>query len=85
MFEQHCLRMVRLTIVPFLAIISLETLASPLQLEVSINGDQNGNTAEAGEEACRKKDAICEPRPNSCCKGLQCKPEPHGAFILTCQ
>ena len=48
MFEQHCLRMVRLTIVLILAIISLEILASPLKLEVSINGVQNGNTTEAG-------------------------------------
>ena len=91
MFEQHCLRMVpHLTIVLILAFLSLETLASPLKLEVSINGVQNGNTVEVGglqslEGACAKKHKICEPLPNSCCKGLHCKPEPHGLFILTCQ
>ena len=44
--------MVRITMVLILAILSVETLASPLNLEVSIKGVQNGNTTEQSAESC---------------------------------
>ena len=46
MFGGHCFGMVRSTIVLILAILSMQALASPLNLEVSIKGVQNGNTVE---------------------------------------
>ena len=47
-WEKHFFKMVRnhITIVLILSIFSTETLASPVNLEVSIKGVQNGNTVE---------------------------------------
>ena len=66
--------MVRVTIVLILAILSKETLASPLNLEVSINEVQNGNSTEGSSAgACIPEFEGCqfEGNPN-CCKGLEC-------------
>ena len=56
-WERHCFKMVRITIVLILAILSMEILASPLNLEVSFKGVQKGNTAEQSTGACTQKGA----------------------------
>ena len=65
--------MVRITIVLILAMLAMETMASPLNLEVSIKGVQNGNTTEQLAEACAPLGRICEIDDMLfvCCKG-QC-------------
>ena len=74
MFGGHCFRMVRITVIMILAILSMETSATPLNLEVSINGVQNGNTAEQSIPACLEKGQICSGWIGRiCCEGLQCK------------
>ena len=74
MFGGHCFGMVRSTIVLILAILSMQTLASPLNLEVSIKGVQNGDTAEQSIEGCREKGRYCGriDTPGTCCPGLKC-------------
>merc|ERR1712157_193252 len=75
MFGGHCFRMVCSTIVLILAILSMQTMASPLNLEVSINRVQNGNTVERSAGACVMKGQVCGRRgetDHSCCQGLYC-------------
>ena len=73
MFGQHCFRMVGITTVLILAIFSMETLASPLNLEVSIRGVKNGNSTEQSEPCIGFwKRCPLPPAPNQCCKGLVC-------------
>ena len=72
MFGRHCFKMVWFAIVMILAILSMETLASPLALEVSSEGMQNGNTAEQ-LGTCAKKGFVCRVE-SPCCIGLECKP-----------
>ena len=54
----------------------METLASPLNLEVSINGVQNENSAEGSTAgACITQGRPCNPGntlQSNCCKGLFC-------------
>ena len=79
----HCFRMVRNTIVLILAILSMQTLASPLNLKVSIKGVQNGDTAEKSIPACVEKGHFCGRFGLICCEGLKCKHGP--GFTRTCQ
>ena len=83
MFGGHCFGMVRSTIVLILAILSMQTLASPLNLEVSIKGVQNGDTAEQSIPACFEKGHFCGRIGLICCDGLTCKLGP--GFTRTCQ
>ena len=79
--------MVRLTIVLVLGILSMETLAVPLNLEVSIKGSHNGNTTDqdwtssisAEQNGCAKINDVCAMKDCNhsgcilCCeKGLKC-------------
>ena len=74
-WEKHRFKMVCITIVLILAVLSMETLASPLNLEVSIKGVQNGNTTNQSAESCLP---MGEPCPNNdanstaYCKGMSC-------------
>ena len=64
--------MVRITIVLIIAMLAMETMASPLNLEVSIKGVQNGNTTEQLDGACVPEGRRCY-RHVECCKGLICR------------
>ena len=65
--------MVRITMVLILALLSMETLASPLNLEVSIKGVQNGNTTDQSAESCLPSGHACGfKQKDNCCKGLKC-------------
>ena len=66
-----------------LAILSMQALASPLNLEVSIKGVQNGDTAEQSIPACFEKGHFCGRIGLICCDGLTCKLGP--GFTRTCQ
>ena len=72
--------MVRITMVLILAILSMETLASPLNLEVSIKGVQNGDTTDQSAESCLPWGHTCgSPKDKDiCCKGLKCLDAPVG-------
>ena len=62
--------MVCITIVLILAVLSMETLSSPLNLEVSIDGVQNGNTVGRSAGACVKEGQICDYKKGLiCCNG----------------
>ena len=68
--------MVRFAIILILGIISMETLAVPLSLEVSIKGAQNGNTTEQ-TEGCDPAGVLCKEQLHDCdschcCPGLTC-------------
>ena len=83
MFGGHCFGMVHSTLVLILAILSMQTLASPLNLEVSIKGVQNGDTAEQSFLGCVEKGHFCGGIGLICCEGLKCKHGP--GFTRTCQ
>ena len=89
MFGGHCFGMVRITVIMILAILSMEILASPVNLEVSINVFQNAthtytyNTAEQSIPACFEKGHFCGRIGLICCDGLTCKLGP--GFTRTCQ
>ena len=88
MFGGHCFGMVRSTIVLILAILSMQALASPLNLEVSIKGVQNGDTAEKSIPACVEKGHCCGRFGLICCEGLKCKhlqEFTRPGFTRTCQ
>ena len=53
--------MVSNAIVLILAILTLETLAVPLNLELSINGVRNGNRAKQAKTSCIPKDPGIRP------------------------
>ena len=61
--------MVRITMVLILAILSVEPLASPLNLDLSIKGVQNSNTTEQSAESvrCLKEgdEYCCDPEKRS--------------------
>ena len=77
--------MVRFTVVLILGILSMDTLASPLDLKVSVKGVQNGIAAEqsmgrsmVGQGSkCTPIDQVCadvEVEYPPCCEGLDCLP-----------
>ena len=66
--------MVHRTTLMILVILSMETLASPLNLEVSIKGVQNGNTTNQSAESCVPMGQPCpnlDPDSKACCKNSQ--------------
>ena len=76
--------MVRFTVVLILGMLSMDTLASPLDLKVSVKGVQNGIAAEQSmgrsmgqESECTRKGQVCndvETQYPPCCEGLDCLP-----------
>ena len=74
--------MVRITIVLILAMLAMETLASPLNLEVSIQGVQNGNTTKEAAGGCIEEFGVCQNDQNNCCNGLVCD---YDTVQITCK
>ena len=78
--------MVRITMVLILAILSMETLASPLNLEVSVKVVQNGNTTDQSAESCLPDGHACGfKQKDSCCKGLRCVDVGRNGYKDVCQ
>ena len=63
----------------------METLASPLNLDVSIKGVQNGNTTDQSAEGCYPIGHACgnaDHDPFICCRGLKCSAPPRKCIAI---